>query len=160
MNTKVGFGYLGEYNDRLGQSPFERFYLGGDGLSGFNLDGSEIIAQRGYDDRTLSPETGATVISKYTMEVRYPFTLNPSATIYGLVFAEAGKSWLNLEEFNPFEVKRAAGVGVRIFMPFFGLLGLDWGYRFDDVPGRVDPNSRTEFHFSIGLSRTYGKRVP
>ena len=150
LNTKVGFGYLGEYNDRLGQSPFERFYLGGDGLSGFNLDGSEIIAQRGYDDRTLSPQTGATVVSKYTMEVRYPFTLNPSATIYGLVFAEAGNSWLNIEQFNPFEVKRAAGVGVRIFMPFFGLLGLDWGYRFDDVPGRVDPNSRTEFHFSIG----------
>ena len=150
LNTKVGFGYLGEYNDRLGQSPFERFYLGGDGLSGFNLDGSEIIAQRGYDDRTLSPETGATVVSKYTMEVRYPFTLNPSATIFGLVFAEAGNSWLMLEEFNPFEVRRAAGVGVRIFMPFFGLLGLDWAYRFDDVPGRVDPNSKTEFHFSIG----------
>lgn len=150
LNTKIGFGYLGEYNDRLGQSPFERFYLGGDGLSGFNLDGSEIIAQRGYDDRTLSPEIGATVVSKYTMELRYPFTLNPSATIYGLVFAEAGNSWLDIQEFAPFEVRRAAGVGVRIYMPFFGLLGLDWGYRFDDVPGRVDPNSRTEFHFSIG----------
>ncbi|MBL4710446.1 MAG: outer membrane protein assembly factor BamA, partial [Flavobacteriales bacterium] len=150
LNTKVGFGYLGEYNSKLGQSPFERFYLGGDGLSGFNLDGSEIIAQRGYDDRTLSPETGATIVSKYTMEVRYPFTLNPSATIYGLVFAEAGNSWLNFDEFSPFEVKRATGVGVRIYMPFFGLLGLDWAYRFDDIPGRVDPTSNTEFHFSIG----------
>lgn len=150
LNTKVGYGYLGEYNDALGQSPFERFYLGGDGLSGFNLDGSEIIAQRGYDDRTLSPTTGATIVSKYTMELRYPFTLNPSATIYGLVFAEAGNSWLSFEEFSPFEVKRAAGAGVRIYMPFFGLLGLDWGYRFDDVPGRVDPTSNTEFHFSIG----------
>lgn len=150
LNTKIGYGYLGEYNDALGQSPFERFYLGGDGLSGFNLDGSEIIAQRGYDDRTLSPTTGATIVSKYTMELRYPFTLNPSATIYGLVFAEAGNSWLSFEEFSPFEVKRAAGAGIRIYMPFFGLLGLDWGYRFDEVPGRVDPNSKTEFHFSIG----------
>lgn len=150
LNTKLGFGYLGEYNEKLGQSPFERFYLGGDGLSGFNLDGSEIIAQRGYGDRVLSPNTGATIVSKYTMEVRYPFSLNPSATIYGLVFAEAGNSWLTFDEFSPFEVKRAAGVGVRIYMPFFGLLGLDWGYRFDDVPGRTDPTKQTEFHFTIG----------
>ena len=84
------------------------------------------------------------------MEVRYPFSLNPSATIYGLAFAEAGNSWFDFSEFSPFAVKRAAGVGVRIYMPFFGLLGLDWGYRFDDVPGRTDPNQRTEFHFTIG----------
>jgi outer membrane protein insertion porin family len=150
MNTKIGYGYLGEYNDQLGQSPFERFYLGGDGLSGFNLDGSEIIALRGYGDRILSPNTGATVVSKYTMEVRYPFSLNPSATIYGLVFGEAGNSWFDFDEFSPFEVKRSAGVGVRIYMPFFGLLGLDWGYRFDEIPGRTDPNNKTEFHFTIG----------
>jgi outer membrane protein insertion porin family len=150
LNTKIGYGYLGEYSDDLGQSPFERFYLGGDGLSGFNLDGSEIIALRGYGDRILSPRSGATVVSKYTMEVRYPFSLNPSATIYGLVFGEAGNSWFDFNEFAPFEVKRSAGVGVRIYMPFFGLLGLDWGYRFDDVPGRTDPNQKTEFHFTIG----------
>lgn len=150
LNTKMGFGYLGAYNNSLGDSPFERFFLGGDGLSGFNLDGSEIIAQRGYDDRVLSPSEGATVVSKYTMELRYPFSLNPSATIYGLAFAEAGNSWGRFEDFSPFEVKRAAGFGVRIFMPFFGLLGLDWGYRFDEVPGRTDPTSRTEFHFTIG----------
>lgn len=150
LNSKVGFGYLGSYNENLGQSPFERFYLGGDGLSGFNLDGSEIIALRGYGDRILSPSVGATVVSKYTMEVRYPFSLNPTATIYGLAFAEAGNSWFDFSEFAPFEVRRSAGIGVRIYMPFFGLLGLDWGYRFDEVPGRTDPNQKTEFHFTIG----------
>ncbi len=150
LNTKVGFGYLGTYNDDLGQSPFERFYLGGDGLSGFNLDGSEIIALRGYGDRQLSPRTGASVVTKYTAELRFPFSLSPTATIYGLGFAEAGNSWFEFEQASPFEVYRSVGVGVRIFMPFFGLLGLDWGYRLDDIPGRTDPNSRTEFHFTIG----------
>jgi outer membrane protein insertion porin family len=150
FNAKVGFGYLGSYNDKLGDSPFERFYLGGDGLSGFNLDGSEIIAQRGYGNRDLSPNSGATVVSKYTMELRYPLSLNPTATIYGLAFAEAGNSWLGFDEFSPFEVRRAVGLGVRIYMPFFGLLGLDWGYRLDDIPGVSDPNKKTEFHFTIG----------
>jgi len=150
LNTKVGFGYLGTYNQELGQSPFERFYLGGDGLSGFNLDGSEIIALRGYGDRQLSPRTGASVVSKYTAELRFPFSLSPTATIYGLAFAEAGNSWFNFDQFTPFEVYRSVGFGVRIYMPFFGLLGLDWGYRLDDIPGRTDPNNRTEFHFTIG----------
>ncbi|KAA3642639.1 MAG: outer membrane protein assembly factor BamA [Bacteroidetes bacterium] len=150
MNTKVGFGYLGSYDNSLGQSPFERFYLGGDGLSGFNLDGSEIIALRGYGDRALSPSIGASVVSKYTMELRYPLSLNPTATIYGLGFVEAGNSWFDFDDFSPFEVRRSAGVGVRIYMPFFGLLGLDWGYRFDDIPGVTDPTKKTEFHFTIG----------
>jgi len=150
LNTKMGFGYLGVYNDDVGRSPFERFFLGGDGLTGFNLDGREIIAQRGYGDRVLSPQQGASVVSKYTMEVRYPFSLNQSATIYGLVFAEAGNSWVDFEQFAPFEVKRSVGVGVRIFMPFFGLLGLDWGYRLDEIPGVTDPSNKTEFHFTIG----------
>lgn len=150
LNSKIGFGYLGEYSSNLGQSPFERFYLGGDGLTGFNLDGSEIIALRGYGDRQLSPNVGATVVSKYTMELRYPFSLNPTATIFGLTFLEAGNSWFDFNEFSPFEVRRSAGVGVRIFMPFFGLLGLDWAYRFDDIPGVSDPTQKTEFHFTIG----------
>ena len=150
LNTKMGFGYLGSYNSNVGLSPFERFFLGGDGLTGFNLDGREIIAQRGYGDRALSPRQGAAVVSKYTMEIRYPFTTNPSATIYGLVFAEAGNSWAEFEQFSPFEVKRAVGVGLRIFMPFFGLLGLDWGYRLDDIPGDPNSDNRTEFHFTIG----------
>jgi outer membrane protein insertion porin family len=151
LNTKMGFGFLGQYNQELGQSPFERFYLGGDGLSGFALDGREIIALRGYGSGDLSPTAGATMVSKYTMELRYPVSLNPSATIYGLAFAEAGNSWASFSDYKPFEVKRAAGVGVRIFMPMFGLLGLDWGYRFDDVPGS-NPNKRTEIHFTIGGS--------
>lgn len=152
FNAKMGFGFLGIYNRELGQSPFERFYLGGDGLSGFALDGREIIALRGYGNGDLSPNTGASAVSKYTMELRYPVSLNPQATIYGLAFAEAGNSWGTFSDFKPFEVRRAAGVGVRIFMPMFGLLGLDWGYRFDDIPGVTDPNKRTEIHFTIGGS--------
>ncbi len=152
LNAKMGFGFLGLYDRELGQSPFERFYLGGDGLSGFALDGREIIALRGYGNGDLSPNTGASVVSKYTMELRYPVSLNPQATIYGLAFAEAGNSWATFSDFKPFEVRRAAGVGVRIFMPMFGLLGLDWGYRFDDIPGVSDPNKRTEIHFTIGGS--------
>lgn len=150
LNSKVGFGYLGSYNNNLGQSPFERFYLGGDGLSGFNLDGSEIIALRGYGDRDLSPNVGATVVSKYTMELRYPLSLNQTATIYGLAFVEAGNSWFDFDDFAPYDVRRSAGIGIRIYMPFFGLLGLDWGRRFDDIPGVTDPNQKTEFHFTIG----------
>ena len=149
LNTKAGFGYLGSYNADL-ESPFERFYLGGDGLSGFAIDGREIIALRGFGSGDLSPTTGARVVSKYTAELRYPVTLNPSATIYGLVFGEAGNSWSEFSKANPFQVNKSAGFGVRIYMPFFGMLGLDWGYRFDQIPGRTDPNSRTEIHFSIG----------
>ena len=153
LNTKAGFGYLGSFNKELGTSPFERFYLGGDGLTGFNQTvAREIIALRGYGAGDLSPSSGATFVTKYTAELRYPFSLNPSATIYGLVFGEAGNSWDDFGEVNPFEVYKSAGMGIRIFMPMFGLLGLDWGYRFDDIPGRTDPNSHTEIHFSIGGS--------
>ena len=153
LNTKAGFGYLGSFNDALGTTPFERFYLGGDGLSGVNqFVATEVIALRGYGSGDLSPSSGATFVNKYTAELRYPFSLNPSATIYGLVFGEAGNSWDSFDKVNPFEVYKSAGVGIRIFMPMFGLLGLDWGYRFDDIPGRTDPNSNTEIHFSIGGS--------
>jgi len=153
LNTKAGFGYLGSFNSALGTSPFERFYLGGDGLSGFNQNiASEIIALRGFGAGDLSPSSGASIVTKYTAELRYPLSLNPSATIYGLVFGEAGNAWSRFDEFNPFEVYKSAGVGIRIFMPMFGLLGLDWGYRIDDIPGISDANSRTEIHFSIGGS--------
>ena len=151
LNTKAGFAYLGTYNPDL-PSPFERFYLGGDGLSGFSIDGREIIALRGFGSGDASPSTGATVISKYTAEIRYPLTLNPTATIYGLVFGEAGNSWATFSKANPFQVYKSAGFGVRIYMPFFGMLGLDWGYRFDQIPGKTDQNSHTEIHFSIGGS--------
>ncbi|MGE0561600.1 MAG: outer membrane protein assembly factor BamA [Flavobacteriales bacterium] len=151
LNTKAGFGFLGTYNPDL-PSPFERFYIGGDGLSGFSIDGREIIALRGFGSGDASPSTGATVVAKYTAELRYPLTLNPTATIYGLVFGEAGNSWGSFSKANPFQVYKSAGVGVRIYMPFFGMLGLDWGYRFDQIPGKTDPNSRSEIHFSIGGS--------
>lgn len=153
LNTKAGFGYLGSFNKELGTSPFERFYLGGDGLTGFNqFVAREVIALRGYGAGDLSPSAGASFVTKYTAELRYPFSLNPSATIFGLVFGEAGNSWDTFNKVNPFEVYKSAGVGIRIFMPMFGMLGLDWGYRFDDIPGRTDPNSHTEIHFSIGGS--------
>jgi outer membrane protein insertion porin family len=150
LNTKVGYGFLGFYNRDLGPAPFERFYLGGDGLTGFTLDGREVIALRGYGNGDLSPNTGATSVAKYTMELRYPLSLNPSATIYGLTFVEAGDSWNKFSDFSPFEVNRSVGFGVRIFMPFFGLLGLDWGYRLDDIPGVSDPTKKSEIHFTIG----------
>ena len=153
LNTKAGFGYLGSFTKSLGTSPFERFYVGGDGLTGFNqFVEREVIALRGFGAGDLSPSSGATFVTKYTAELRYPFSLNPSATIYGLVFGEAGNSWDKFNKVNPFEVYKSAGVGIRIFMPMFGMLGLDWGYRFDDIPGRTDPNSHTEIHFSIGGS--------
>lgn len=151
LNTKAGFGYLGMYNSNVGPAPFERFYLGGSGLTGFNLDGREIIALRGYDDQSVSPQTGGTIISKYTAELRYPLSLNPNATIYTLGFLEAGNTWNSFSNFNPFKVNRSGGVGVRLFLPMFGLLGLDWGYRFDDIPG-LENMQRSQVHFTIGMN--------
>lgn len=148
LNTKAGFGYLGAYNKELGTAPFERFYVGGDGLSNFRLDGREIIRLRGYQNGSLSPSTGAAIVSKYTMELRYPLTLNPSAMIFGLAFLEAGNSVIDFKNFRPFEVRRSAGVGVRIFMPMFGLLGLDWGYPLDLLPGQSQRQG--QIHFTIG----------
>ena len=159
LNTRVGVGYLGYYNSTIGTSPFERFDLGGSGLSGYNLDGREIIALRGYTDGDLSPSTGASAIVKYTMELRYPFSLNPQATIFGLAFAEAGNSWNSFKEFNPFVVKRSAGAGIRIFLPMFGMLGFDYGWGFDySTQGRSGRNVGTglvkkgEFAFTIGAN--------
>jgi outer membrane protein insertion porin family len=151
LNTRIGFGYLGMYNKNVGVAPFERFYLGGSGLTGYALDGREIIADRGYDDQSLSPRTGAPIIAKYTWELRYPVTLNPSATVFGLAFVEAGNTWQTFKSFNPFDVYRSAGVGVRVFLPMFGLLGLDWGYRFDDVP-TAPFMQRSQVHFTIGMN--------
>ncbi len=156
LNMRSKFGFLGLYNRNIGTSPFQRFYLGGDGLSGFSLDGREIIALRGYANNSLTPRgtlgyIGGTIFNKYTMEVRYPVSLNPMATIYVLGFAEAGNCWEKFKDYNAFQVKRSAGVGVRIFLPMFGLLGLDWGYGFDEIPG-VPTANKSQFHFSIGQS--------
>jgi len=151
LYAKVGFGGLFTYTPEVGIAPFERFYLGGSGLSGFQLDAREVIALRGYDDLSLSPATGAPLVTKYTAEIRYPFSTNPSAMVYGLAFAEMGNTFQDLQSFNPFNNYRAAGFGVKVFLPMFGLLGLDWGYRLDDVPGRPGMQ-RSQVHFSIGAN--------
>ena len=155
---RLKYGYLGYYNPDIGVTPFERFYLGGDGLSGYNnLDGRDIIGMRGYGNETLTPyyyqdkNIGGTVYCKYTLEFRYPLSLNPSATIYALGFLEAGKAWLYHPMFNPFDLYRSAGFGMRVFLPMFGMLGLDWGYGFDEVPGLPGANGG-QFHFSINQS--------
>lgn len=156
LYNRAQFGFLGLYNRTIGQSPFERFYLGGDGLSGFSLDGREIIALRGYDNNSITPEDisgnniGGTIFNKFTMELRYPMSLNPSATIYGLAFVEGGNNWLKFKEYSPFNIKRSAGVGIRIFLPMFGLLGLDYGWPFDVQPGNTEVTKTGQFHFTIG----------
>ena len=156
LNVRFKMGFMGCYNKKIGIAPFERFYLGGDGLSTFALDGRELIGMRGYDDSSLTPmlngeEVGGAIFNKFTAELRYPVSLNPSATIYLLAFVEAGKDWLDKRLYNPFNMYKSAGVGVRIYLPMFGLLGLDWGYGFDAVPGASDA-SGSQFHFSIGGS--------
>lgn len=157
LMTRVRFGYLGSYNQNIGVTPFQRFYLGGDGLANYNFDGREIIGMRGYGNQTLTPyyyadeNLGGNIFTKYTMELRYPLSLNPTATIYALAFVEAGNDWLGVENFNPFDVYRSAGLGVRIYLPMFGMLGIDWGYGFDDVYG-VNNANKSQFHFSIGGS--------
>ncbi len=156
LNTRLRYGFMGDFNRGIGISPFERYYVGGSGLSGFSLDGREIIAMRGYADYSLTPRNnsgyiGGSIFNKYTIELRYPLSLNPMATIYLLGFAEAGNAWTKFKEFNAFDVKRSAGFGIRVFLPMFGLLGLDWGYGFDEIPGNPG-NNKGQFHFSIGQS--------
>lgn len=151
LNTKVGFGYLGSYNKGIGSAPFERFYLGGSGLTGYNLFGGEYIALRGYADNSLSNKNGSILISKYCAELRYPISLNPSATVFLLGFAEAGNTWDTFKTYNPFSVKKSTGVGVRIFLPMFGLLGLDYGWNLDTTP--TDKKlGKGHFHFTIGAN--------
>lgn len=154
LNANFGMGILGLYNSDVGTSPFERFYLGGVFLSGFILDGREIVNLRGYDDLSVTypnPNVGAPSIAKYSLELRYPLSTNPQATIYALTFLEAGNTWGRLRDVNPFDVRRSGGVGLRIFLPMFGLLGLDYGWRFDDIP-EAPQMARGQFHFSIGMN--------
>ncbi|MBO6117264.1 MAG: outer membrane protein assembly factor BamA [Bacteroidales bacterium] len=149
LSARSRFGFLGRYNNDIDYSPFERFYLGGDGLTGYALDGREVVSLRGYEASALAPDNGATVFDKFTMELRYPITLNPAASVYVLAFAEGGNSWTNFESFAPFKMYRSAGVGVRIFMQMFGLLGFDWGYGFDPAFGETN---RSKGHFHISLN--------
>ena len=149
LRPKVEFGFLGAYNNDRGIIPFERFFLGGSGLGQFSLDGREVIAMRGYDDQSLSSQDGGSIYNKFSLELRYPITLKQSASIYGLAFIEGGASYDSFRDYNPFDIQRSAGAGVRIFMPAFGLLGIDFGYGFDPLPGQTIKNG-WETHFIIG----------
>ena len=134
LMPRFGFGYIGSYNKSKGITPFDRYSLGGSGLSGTNqLGGREIIALRGYEDQFLSSTGGDPIIAKYTLELRYPISLNPQATFYAMTFLEAGNTFPSFAKFNPFNVKRTAGVGIRVFLPMFGMLGLDYGLGFDKL---------------------------
>lgn len=165
LSPRFGFGLMGGYNSTKGLTPFERFVLGGSGLSGMtSFAGREIIALRGYDDNELSSSGGDPVIAKYTMELRYPISLNPQATVFVMAFAEAANTYTSLRTFNPFNVKRAVGGGVRIFLPMFGMLGLDYGWGFDTldphssgITGQMENLRRTQgyagkFTFTIGMN--------
>ncbi len=153
LATRAHFGYLGHYNNDLGPSPFEAFDVGGDGMSGYNIYGYDIIALRGYENGSLTPKVNGVksgnVYTRLFMELRYPITLNPSATVFVLTFLEGGNSWYSIDQFNPFLVKRSAGVGLRAFLPMFGLLGIDWAWGFDSLPNQTGI-SGSQFHFTIG----------
>ena len=134
LMSRFGYGFMGAYNADKGVTPFDRFVMGGSGLTGVGqIGGREIIALRGYEDQTVSSDGGDPLIAKYTLELRYPISLNPSATFYALTFLEAGNTFPSFKEFNPFNVKRTAGIGIRVFLPMFGMLGLDYGLGFDQL---------------------------
>jgi|TARA_B110000211_G_scaffold67011_1_gene77471 outer membrane protein insertion porin family len=143
------FGFLGSYNDDYGLPPFERFYLGGDGMQNFVLDGREVISLRGYANNSITPESGGALYNKFTTELRYLLSPNPNAQIFVLGFAEAGNNYDSFIDYRPFELKRSAGVGLRIFMPMFGLLGVDIGYGFDNLPNQTGV-SGWQTHFVLG----------
>jgi len=157
LMARAQFGYLGYYNRNWGYSPFEGFRVGGDGMSGYDTYGSEIISLRGYENYSLTPtnmssynSTGqyyaGNVYDKFTVELRYPVILQPQSTIFALLFLEGGNCWSDIRDFNPFQIRRSAGVGVRVFLPMIGLLGVDWGYGFDNHDGY----GGSQFHFVIG----------
>ncbi|MDB9961303.1 BamA/TamA family outer membrane protein [Oceanihabitans sp.] len=158
LRPSLEFGFLGAYNNDRGVIPFERFFLGGDGLGSYSLDGREAIALRGYPNQSLQPENengtvsndGGTIYNKFSLELRYPITLKQSAKIYVLGFLEGGISYNDFKDYNPFNLKRSAGLGLRIFMPAFGLLGIDFGHGFDPIPGQGNQKSGWETHFIIG----------
>ncbi len=144
--ARADFGLLGSYN-RYKQTPFETFYVGGDGMSGSYTYATETIGLRGYDNGSLTPYSDGRAYTRFSMELHFPFLLQPSSTIYGLVFAEGGNAWTSIKDFNPFSLKRSAGVGVRVFLPMIGLMGVDWAYGFDKVQGE---RGGSHFHFILG----------
>lgn len=158
VKAQAQFGFLGSYNQAVGQSPFERFKLGGDGMQGFDfLQGSELIAMRGYANNSVIPvganenvarNSGSPIFTKYVMELRYPVIASQQATAFLVGFAEGGNTWNRFNDFNPFNIRRSVGLGAKIFLPIFGMLGIDYGYGFDKIPGIPDAN-KGQFHFSI-----------
>ena len=146
--SRLSFGYLGSYNPTLDYIIFNRFFMGGSGLSGYSLQDREIIALRGYNDNSLSPQGGNSVFSKIQFELRYPFLTGQAANVFGSVFFEGGQTYDDINDYNPLDLKKSFGVGLRFFLPALGLLGVDWGYRLDDIPGVTMP--RSQFHFIIG----------
>lgn len=149
LTVKAEMGYLGHYN-RHKISPFERFEVGGDGMSGYNMYGIDIISMRGYEDGALDPSTDYSIAyNKYTAELRYPIILKPSSQIYVLGFLEGGNAFDSWKKFSPFKIKRSAGFGVRLYLPVVGMLGIDWGYGFDS-PARMSGKSGSQFHFVMG----------
>ncbi len=149
LRPSFEFGFLGAYNNDRGIIPFERFFLGGDGMGMYNLDGRENIPLRGYPNQSLSAQDGGSIYNKYSLELRYPISLGQQAKIFALTFIEGGASYNNFRDFNPFLLKRSAGIGIRLFMPQFGLLGIDFGHGFDPVPGQSNKHG-WETHFIFG----------
>ena len=151
LKTQTDFGFLGTYNNNKGNIPFERFFLGGDGMQQYALDGRETIALRGYENGSLSSRDGSIIYNKFSLELRYPISLKPSASVFALSFLEAGNGFDDWKDYNPFDVKRSAGIGVRVFMPAFGLLGIDFGYGFDSSTfSNSNERSGWQTHFVIG----------
>ena len=149
LMLKAEMGYLGSYNKNK-VSPFQRFEVGGDGMSGYNIYGIDIIAMRGYEDGALDPSSYySRGYNKYTAELRYPIILKPSSQIYVLGFLEGGNAFDSWKKFSPFRIKRSAGFGVRLYLPVVGMLGIDWGYGFDP-PANSTTKSGSQFHFVLG----------
>lgn len=151
LKAHAEIGYLGAYNSQRGVVPFERFFVGGDGMAYFSMDGREYISMRGYPNQSLSSNStsGDPLYNKFSMELRYPLTLKQTASIYGLAFAEGGNSYTSFGAYSPFELKRSAGLGLRLFMPLFGMLGFDFGYGLDGTYGSTKRNG-WEVHFTFG----------
>ncbi|MBQ4278730.1 MAG: outer membrane protein assembly factor BamA [Rikenellaceae bacterium] len=153
LMASAEMGYIGSYN-KYKPSPFEGFDVGGDGMSGYNVYGVDVIGLRGYSNGALTPGVNnwdyAKAYNKYTVELRYPVIMQPSSTIYGLVFAEGGNAFNDWKSFNPFLIKRSMGVGVRMYLPIVGMLGVDWAHGFD-TPNRGNEDKKNHFHFTIGM---------
>jgi outer membrane protein insertion porin family len=151
LMSRMMFSYVGHFNKNA-KSPFETFYMGGDGMSAYTSYGTDYIAMRGYESGTLTPTFNGSnagyLYNKFSLELRYPLSLEQSATIYALTFLEAGNCFNKLKDYSPFDLKRSAGVGVRIFLPMFGMMGIDWGYGFDK--GVDGQRGGSQFHFVLG----------